>query len=334
MNATTASIYQVNLYQWYIAELCICCVGALGNFLLLTVQFTQSRRQQKKGTSRLLTHIFVVEFLICAVHFPLHTNMVYTGQFGTWSSSACSYVHTAFIWTQYTGNWASFCMALNRLVAFRFRQYYDRWTRPYVYAVMIGAPWIFGFVLALPPALGAGGLYRLNKPWMNCSARSSDGSSFLAIAQAFGIYLPEILLLLMYADIFDKLRKDIFLPAIVLSLERSEDKNGAKVRRRNERVFFSQDKHHTLVKILLASSLWYCVCWIPQGVLSSTPLHEKYPLFHLGMKSVFVCGYAAKPIFFFSMSQFYRSGAGAVLSLLLKIVRSPSHQRPIKDHVR
>lgn len=225
--------------------------------------------------------------IMCGVHLPLNTIMTFKAQFHIFSSSVCRYFHFTFLWTQHAGHWSAFFLAVNRFVATFFPHAYNRnsWAIKVSCIGMIVGAWVIGCLNNLAPCLGVGGLYELRPPWYSCGIRP-DGSQFFATVQALGVYIPEAGLVGLYAVIVLKLTLLRFGGNRVgIEMQRSDME---RTRRR-----------YAVAKVLLASSLWYCMCYFPNTIIASTSLVRLFiqnPVMQLWMRTVFLLGYAVNPV--------------------------------------
>jgi hypothetical protein len=285
-NATPAWVtYRNSLYIWFVVNLSTCIIGGLFNLLLIVVIFVE--KLHKRGSGCLIVHLVLIEMLVCFVHLPLNTLMTFKAQFHTFPNSVCPYVHLTFLWTQHAGHWSAFFLAVNRLVASIFPHKYannPRIIKIFSILMMIAA-WVIGFVNNFLPYIGIGGWYELRPPWYSCGLRS-DGSPFCAIVQALGVYVPEVGLLGLYFTILLKFNLLGF----------ASNQVGTEVQHATtERI----RRRYLLAKLMLVSSLWYCICYFPNTVIASTSLVRFFiqnPVMQLWMRTVFLLGYAVNPV--------------------------------------
>ncbi|OQV19308.1 hypothetical protein BV898_06726 [Hypsibius exemplaris] len=308
-NATTRVIpvwetFHDPLRTWFIINLTICGAGALANLLLLTAILSSGAHRRGCGT--LIVNIVFIELCMCAVHLPLNTVTTFQAQFHAYPEWVCPYIHFTFQWTQQAGHWSACFLALNRFVAIVCPIVYPRWTTRVAYAGMI--------------SVGVGGRFAFVAPWYSCGPRS-DGTAILPVLISFGVYLPEVLTAALYLAIFVKVKifGRIFVrrnnivdglqpkPASIVLLAK------AKAQRR-----------FALAKIMLASSVWYCLCYFPNNIITSTSLLRYFianPVLQLWIRTVFLCGFAVNPVFFFAMSRHYRIAAARLFGLAGIILR-------------
>ncbi|OQV25532.1 hypothetical protein BV898_00471 [Hypsibius exemplaris] len=298
--------FGIPLWNWYLTNLTICVAGALFNLLLIVAIL--GSRSHRRGSGCLIVNVVFIEFCMCAAHLPLNTIMTYQAQFHTFAGWVCPYVHFTFLWTQQAGHWSACFLALNRFVAFVFPHSYPRWTSRAAYIGMIAGAWTVGFVDNLFLALGFGGRYVFMPPWYSCGPRS-DGRAVLPVVSAIGVYVPEGIQAALYIIIIVKVKIFSRSNRICIDVNNSSVAQARTVAHRR----------FSVVKILLVSSVWYILCYFPNTIIASTSLIRYFvrnPVLQLWMRTLFLCGYAVNPIFFFALSADYRIAAARPLSLL------------------
>ncbi|OWA53040.1 hypothetical protein BV898_17476 [Hypsibius exemplaris] len=285
---------------WFLVTMFACLVGAGCHLMLFCVIFMINHH--RRGSGRLILHLVCIELLVCIFFGPAYCVITMTTRYHMTTDTFCTYELFVYMAMLYTGHWAMFLLAFNRFVALVFPRNYARFSSGLAFCWMTGTAWVVGIGASLPFVAGWGGYYGVTPVWGNCGLTHATvaGREFFGLIQIATVYLPAGLLTLLYITILVK-HKCPWLHIGVDINNARPDGAPDEIRRFNGRV--------ALAKILCASSIWHCLCHFPGAIITSTTLVDIYvrsPLLQLWLYTMFLCGYALNPAFFFLMSREYR----------------------------
>ena len=160
-------------------------------------------------------------------------------------------------------------MALNRFIAIELPHYYRRTVSSWVGFSTLLTPWIIGVSFILPAYFGIGGEF-LFSPTSGACYQKANGNAYILVEFAMGFYVPIALTGLLYSIIFFRLSfLRVRAPRIVVQPPRIAivlaGRSGALHVDPEEPQLLNagRAKRIAKAKILLASFVWYCLCFVP-----------------------------------------------------------------------
>lgn len=272
---------------WFIIFVGFCFVGALQNFSMVVVVWTNPTLRQ--GCGALLIHLSLTQALLFAIHYPIYAVLTLVKHLVKWDIPQhwCPYVVMPQTLFSFVTNWTDVCLALNRLMAICFPHGYQscyRNHKKFSTIMILAAVWMFNICLALPPCFGIGGIYLTSKigscqwfpnDWLISTTRS-----------ALGVQFPLTLAGCFYA-------------VVLLKAAFSRVKNRAAIHDHQQtRDMHIMKKRMAMVLILFISFLVYVSCYLPASIVGAyfQPLLITTPVLYLWLRTVFLGGAAIAPV--------------------------------------
>ena len=182
---------QAELTVWFAITLTLCCLGALGNMLVLFVTCPKRGPVTKSGVSLLIFHFTSLSFAMCLVNIPVTIFMILAKRDGHGvvdDTVSCGIIHTVFIINGALVNWSDLTLCANRCVALFYPYKYRALsTRKFNY-LLIASCWVVTLAIALPMGTGVTGSMVL-VPMGNCLLRSK-GEREATIFASLVSYVP------------------------------------------------------------------------------------------------------------------------------------------------
>ncbi|OWA49924.1 hypothetical protein BV898_14458 [Hypsibius exemplaris] len=141
------------LIAWAAVMLILCLFGVIFNAILIGV--IAASRRLRQGTGVLILNLIITCFLMCGIHYPLHTLLVMGRNFWAFSpEQSCIAAHYLLNVTNFTYNWADASLGINRVIATIFPGYYHAWTSRRVGWITIVLCWGISAGTNLPFCFG------------------------------------------------------------------------------------------------------------------------------------------------------------------------------------
>ncbi|XP_055348970.1 melatonin receptor type 1A-like [Paramacrobiotus metropolitanus] len=311
MNSSTASnltipawvVYKKPLVIWCFATLSISVVGIILYALLLTVII--QRKAYRSGCEILILHQIFVDVVMVAILIPSNILNVYLGQYNLFGYRDCAAMHFIFMTTLGVSNWSQTTLAVNRFVATLYPHSYKYWVSPVALVCMVAFDWLLTIANNIPEALSVDGSYGFSQTWRNCGYWINRPGLFIQFYVAINIYIPTIVMMLLYLVIFARIGR--MRRITVESSSTSLDRRRSRFRRRV-----------MMAKILCFTSLWYCACFYPQNIAGSLRVDGKLVFMQLWLRTLYLCGYILTPVFFFGLNHEYRAALGRIMQRIFR----------------
>ena len=298
---STAQLTSVN--GWFFFTMAVSFGGSILLILLLASSFKQTH--PITGSRLLLVQLLSLELFLIGVSFPIQTMIAYNRLMEQPVYLDCSVfllVHSSVIFTE---NWNIFVMALNRFIAIELPHYYRRTVSRWVGFSTLLTPWMIGVSFILPAYFGIGGEF-LFLPTSGACYQKANGNAYILVEFAMGFYVPIALTGLLYSIIFFRLsflrvrapRTTVQPPRIAIELA---GRSGVLHVHPEEPELLNagRAKRIAKAKMLLASFVWYCLCFVPGPIITASyqQLFRADPMLQLWLvKSLLICGYAGCPV--------------------------------------
>ncbi|OQV23083.1 hypothetical protein BV898_03129 [Hypsibius exemplaris] len=318
---------------WFGFSVICCFIGSTSLLLLLATSFHVKRL--RTGSNLLVIHLVLIDLLNCGISFPI--NIITTYQALTIDGHPSHPVRLDcrhFLYMTFTlihaETWAGLALAINRFVALTQPHHYRRLTSKVGLTLLIAIPWLAGLGLNLPTYLELVELTFIfqNAPIERCTmgGLSSGYGKILALINSF---IPYGLMGVIYIVLGGTLLVKSFRLKIGNWL------NGAQANEATTAARVARVRRGLLVKILIVTYLWHCLCFLPPPILlSSFPsLARRYVVFwQLWLvKTLALCGYMVTPFAFLALNADYRKGLKSLL-LCRRVIRpQPPNRKPFSS---
>lgn len=282
---------KVSIDGWLTFSITVSIGGSLLLVLLLVTSFYHEKLHT--GSRILIIHLMVMHLLICAIYYPLLNISSYMVLRGQIISIHCQPILLLHNGTMHAQNWASLVLAINRYTAITLPHCYKKLVTTKALIVMIVLPWLIGIGDTMPVYFGVGGDFILAPPY-GCVFQTNDGI-YGTVWATIGGYVPIALMGIIYVTLFLQLaiaryhaNRSVTNP-ITAQLSSSIPVSKSRTTR---------TRQMSMVKMLVASFVWYCLCFIPGPlIVTEFPfLYAEHFMLRLWVLSIMLCGFAASPV--------------------------------------
>ncbi|OQV22754.1 hypothetical protein BV898_03191 [Hypsibius exemplaris] len=332
-NFTTSHLQLVK--GWFGLSISISIAGSGLLLLLLITSFRH--RKLHTGAHILIIHVMLIQLLVCGIFYPIQN--ITTWRIMTTMEPVeikCRYLAFFQSVASHTHNWASLILAVNRYAALAMPHQYKRLLQVKALIAMTLLPWVVGVAGNLPVYFGRGGHFKMGR--LGCSFRT-DETAYSTVWVTLGAYLPVCLMGVTYIALFLQLSLKRFRRRRITSISHENIHNSRRRRRSSGwRVPTRHARQVGICKMLVASLLWYCLCFLPGPIVATGLPHlfAQYFMLRLWLISVMLCGYAASPMIFLALSSDYRTATQLMLRRIWAGLFSrylPSSSGSTKTHI-
>ena len=304
-----------NITIWFIVTTFISAVGAL--LLILLLLSTVQQRKHQSGTQLLIVHLMLLQLLLLGVTFPIlntHSYLVVLDSVGVDVDSggnvtavrhqhlihcpSLMFFHVSLIHTE---AWAAFLLAVNRFAATVFPHQYRQMVTKKALIFMLLLPWTIGLGINVPLWFDVGVRFVVGRPYPLCTTRTTGGA-YPAVWSTVGNYLPTGLMGIAYGILLMR-----FLTGgrnrVGGTAGPVEPDPAIRPRQRPKPVGLggraARERQLGLTKMLLLSSVWYMICFIPGPVILtgfSNLVARYYTLTLWVVRTLIILGLAASPV--------------------------------------
>lgn len=268
-------------------------VGLLGILLYMVLFATVAiRKPLRTGSGVLVLHLILIEFVLATFGFFWFIVDTYLVQKGHPAQpSACYYYMFAYWVLLFAGNWCAAFLAINRLIAVGRPHIYKNLTTVSARCVQMVLSWVVSFAASIPIAVGVGGDFSIMPPLGNCGILINRKSVVYAIVSALGTYVPLVLTLVTYIALFSIMRPGC-------RLNRHTVKPKPKSTTETKTVNTGLQRRVAAAQMLLASTLWFCVCFLPIPLVAAADpmILMRYPLLLLWLRTLLFTAFSTKPV--------------------------------------
>ena len=293
-NSSPYIAYSKDLDVWFAVNLTLGIVGSLLLVALICAILLGHRSNRNNSTTLLIIHLLAIEFIICSTLMPHQSITIYWPNLRMFRVG-CTYNYFAWMLTMSGAQWSTCFLALNRAVAILIPHAYEKLANIKSAVLTIILAWLIPFVIYFPFFLGFGGFYDAIPPWMSCGIRTDPGFKWASsVMTPFGFYIPLAItgsgyFVILICLLGRNLRKHHVVPIGVdpVTSRRNAIVNGNLRRRRL-----------AIAKMLFASALWYCACYLPNIVIVTSffGVFMRNPPLQLWLRTIFFLGYIGNPV--------------------------------------
>ncbi|OQV24159.1 hypothetical protein BV898_02109 [Hypsibius exemplaris] len=276
---------------WFGAIVSVHLLGSILLALLIAASFHS--KELLRGSCILIFHIMLIELLICAITNPLLNVTAYLHLNRQFAHVNCRALILLNATSQHALNWASLLLAVNRFVAIVHPHQYERWVSKVAVTSMIIIPWLVGLADTLPVYFGIGGDILLGSA--GCAFKTNIDEIYGTIWFVIGAYIPIGLMGVIY----------LTLGLRILASNRSRQRINRLIPvdavSTMARVTAAQKRQLSFAKMLIGSSVWYLICFLPGPIIVSRFPHlygiGNPPIMRLWISGLLaLCGYAGCPV--------------------------------------
>ncbi|OQV12349.1 hypothetical protein BV898_13377 [Hypsibius exemplaris] len=288
-----------SLNGWFILSISISVGGA--TLLLLLIASSLVHEKLHKGSRVLVIHLMTMQLLICGIFYPILNISSYLAMRHIKVNLNCTLLLFLEIATMHAEKWASLGLAVNRFVSLICPRSYRLFTSKKVLIITVTLPWLIGLGDTLPVLFQIGGEFGTSAPFGLCVLYAAVRNGTYGIVwTTIGVYLPICLTGVLYLTLFARLSR--------------RARVGPEERKPSGRARAKQTRQIALSKLLVASFVWYSICYLPGPIVLT-----QFAAFYvrdvmLWLRTLTLLGYAVSPVIFLCLSQEYRVGVRRLVS--------------------